>query len=474
MPDSAISFKTYSSPVINNANGASSIGVSTAQLNANLTEGISADVTFYWGDSDGGTTPINWQFSSIISNVNEGSVSVKVSNLNTNSTCYYTVYALNSYGSDWAPTSSYFKTKTSIDDGWAHKIVVSFPGYNKSETLTNFPALIILNESISGFNYSDFDSPDGGDLRLFNYDRSEFINFEVEKWDTSGNSYIWVQLPLLFDGMNGVVAEWGNPNETNLPDYTSNGSTWSQNYEGVWHLHYISSICHDSSANANNGSYNNITHIANGKIDGADDFNGSTSYINVPNDASLKPIKDVSVSLWINPAVSMVNWDCPVAHAWDNGGDESGFSISYVTDKLRFMIKTASMADNDWNSNPGFAVTVGSWQHVAGTYDGSIIRYYVDADQKETRSASGDVNWNFPPQGFYIGKFHDDNEDDFYNGKIDEVRISSVARSADWLWADQQTMANNSSFTSYVIPEPGILIVFLFIFVIKLLIYKKT
>jgi len=68
----------------------------------------------------------------------------------------------------------------------------------------------------------------------------------------------------------------------------------------------------------------------------------------------------------------------------------------------------------------------------------------------------------------------DAGEDYNGNGKIDEVRISNIARSADWLWADQQTMANNSSFTSYIIPEPGILIVCLFIFVIKLLIYKKT
>ncbi|MCK5853026.1 LamG domain-containing protein, partial [bacterium] len=136
------------------------------------------------------------------------------------------------------------------------------------------------------------------------------------------------------------------------------------------------------------------------------------------------------------------------------GGSESGYSISYVNDKLRFLIKTASMGNNDWNSNPGYAISVGSWQHIAGTYDGSTIKYYVDADQKETRSATGNINWKFSPQGFYIGKFHDDSEDNYYNGKIDEVRISDVARSADWLWADQQTMASNNSFTSYVIPEP--------------------
>ena len=451
---SSKSFKTYSAPIIDNNSGANSIGINTARLNANLSEGISADVTFYWGTTAGGTTPANWQFHSVVSNVSEGAVFLDASGFATNTTYYYTSHALNSYGSDWALTNSYFKTKATVDDGWTHKIIVSFPGYNKTEILTNFPALIILNESISGFHYSDFASNEGGDLRFLNYDRNEFLNFEIEKWDTSGNSYVWVQLPLLFNEMNGIVAEWGNPHETNLPAYTSDGSTWSEHYVGVWHLNYIDNICHGSSSNANNGSCNYVTHITNGQIDGADDFNGSNSFINAPSTSDLRPTRDMSVSLWINPDASMADWACPLANAWDDGGKESGYSMSYVTGKLRFMIETASMANNEWNSNPGYAITVGSWQHVAGTYDGSTIRYYVDADQKETRSASGNINWNFSPQGFYIGKFHDNNEDNYYDGKVDEVRISDIARSADWLWADQQTMANNSSFTSYVIPEP--------------------
>jgi len=310
-------------------------------------------------------------------------------------------------------------------------------------------------------------------LRFFNYDRSQFLNFEIEKWNTSGDSFVWVQLPLLYNGMNGVVAEWGNPDETNLPAYTSDGSTWSQNYEGVWHLHELNSICKDSSPNANNGSFNNVTHVFDGQVDGADDFDGTTSSINIPSDTTLRLEKDISVSLWIKPDTGIENWDCPVANAWDNGDDESGYSISYVSDKLRFLIKTDSMASGDWNTNPGFAVAFDTWQHIAGTYDGSTIRYYVDADQKETRAVTGNINWTFSPQAFYIGKFQDDNEQDFYDGTIDEVRISSVARSADWLWASHETMADNNSFTSYIIPEPGFFIIFIFAFFIKLFINKK-
>jgi len=463
----SVNFKTHGAPAINNGTGASGIGVFSAQLNANLTDGTEADVTFYWGTADGGTNSLNWQFSSVVSNVSEGAVSLAITALIPTTTYYYTTYALNSYGFGWAASSETFITKNAIDDGWSNIMFISFPGYNKSETLTNFPVLVVLNESIFGFNYSDFASPNGGDLRFFNYDRSEFLDFEVEKWDTLGNSYVWVKVPLLYREMNGIVAEWGNPHETNFPPCASNGSTWSENFAGVWHLHYVSSICNDSTANANNGSYNNVTHIVDGQIDGADDFNGSSSYINAPSTDSLKLTKDMTVSLWINPDDAMVNWSCPVAHAWDDAEDESGFFISYFDGKVRFMIKTASMGANDWNSNPGFPATIGAWQHVAGTYNGISIKYYHNGEQKESRAASGNINWNFLPQGFYIGKFHDDNEDDYFNGKIDEVRISSVARSADWLWAEKETAGNNSLFTSYTIPEPlylSLIIYLLFVF----------
>ena len=211
-------------------------------------------------------------------------------------------------------------------------------------------------------------------------------------------------------------------------------------------------ICKDSSPNINNGKYNNVTRILNGQVGCANNFNGSISSINIPNNTTLKPTKELSLSLWINPSSIMKDWESPLANAWDNSTNESGFSFSYVKGKLRFLIKTAGMAANEWNSNPGFNVATGLWQYVAGTYDGSIIRYYVNGDQKETKTASGNINWDYPPQGFYIGKFQDNNEIKFYNGKIDEVRISLINRSADWLWASQQTMASNNLFTSYVIP----------------------
>jgi len=46
--------------------------------------------------------------------------------------------------------------------------------------------------------------------------------------------------------------------------------------------------------------------------------------------------------------------------------------------------------------------------------------------------------------GFRIGS-----TDLSVDGIVDEMRISAVARSANWVWAEYQTMASNTTFTSY-------------------------
>ena len=43
----------------------------------------------------------------------------------------------------------------------------------------------------------------------------------------------------------------------------------------------------------------------------------------------------------------------------------------------------------------------------------------------------------------------------FLAGSLDEVRISSGARSADWVWAEWMNMASNAVFNAYGRVERG-------------------
>jgi len=77
-----------------------------------------------------------------------------------------------------------------------YKMKIQFTGYNKTETLTNFPALVVFTNGMSSgtFQYGQFASTNGWDLWFANESGTE-LNYEIEQWGTNTNSYVWVQVP---------------------------------------------------------------------------------------------------------------------------------------------------------------------------------------------------------------------------------------------------------------------------------------
>jgi len=70
--------------------------------------------------------------------------------------------------------------------------------------------------------------------------------------------------------------------------------------------------------------------------------------------------------------------------------------------------------------------TTGTWHHIAGTYDGSTIRLYVDGVEKASGSVSGPIQTSSTP--LYIGnKPFSSYSGDYFKGIIDEVRIYNRA-----------------------------------------------
>lgn len=92
-----------------------------------------------------------------------------------------------------------------------YKMKIAFPGYERTGTLTNFPALVLLSEELPGFAYRQFTSPTGADLRFTDASEAQELNYEIEHWDTNGVSSVWVQVPV-FSRTDYVWAGWGNTN----------------------------------------------------------------------------------------------------------------------------------------------------------------------------------------------------------------------------------------------------------------------
>lgn len=179
-----------------------------------------------------------------------------------------------------------------------------------------------------------------------------------------------------------------------------------------------------------NGASNNELHGPGKTLD----FDGVNDYVLHPNVPALKMTQALTVEGWVFVR-SAEQWESFMSFAQDNGSNESGYDFSYVNDKLRFRCKTVTMAANEWDNNPGAEIPFNQWMHVAGVYDGAEMRMYLNGVLAEKQAKTGAINWQYNPIDMRIGAYHDDNEDYFFDGKIDEVRIWNVARTEDQLRA---------------------------------------
>ncbi|MBI9065135.1 MAG: hypothetical protein JEZ14_24335, partial [Marinilabiliaceae bacterium] len=158
-------------------------------------------------------------------------------------------------------------------------------------------------------------------------------------------------------------------------------------------------------------------------------LNTNPHYVVVNTQKLRHPSNQLTIECWIKP-YTINNWDAPLSYISDNGHNESGFAFSYYNDKLRFMLKTSTMRGDEWNYNPGAAIEMNQWSHIAGTYDGEFIKFYLNGELVDSKQATGSINWDHRPSHMHIGAFKDFNEVHLFDGQIDEVRIWNTARSA--------------------------------------------
>jgi len=97
-----------------------------------------------------------------------------------------------------------------------------------------------------------------------------------------------------------------------------------------------------------------------------------------------------------------------------------------------------------WDS--GVTVTTGIWTYVAVTYDGSNIRVFRNGVNSNSQGATGTLNLGSNSNPLYIGH-NTEWTNEVFTGKIDEVRISNLARSQSWISA--QYLSMNNEFITY-------------------------
>ncbi len=196
----------------------------------------------------------------------------------------------------------------------------------------------------------------------------------------------------------------------------------------------------DGSGSGNNGTANGgVAWLpAGGQLLGAADFNGTTSYLNVPDAASLDVTSAFTLTYWFK--VNTINGAGLVSKRTDFS-DNNAFTTFLQTDaRLNVDIDT----NNDrFTSNTAFAT--GTWYHVAVVFDGTLAaasraRLYVngvlDVVADETSASVPNYTSSLKVGISNVGTTA------FLDGLVDDVRLyrralpaSEVASIADGTFA---------------------------------------
>ena len=193
----------------------------------------------------------------------------------------------------------------------------------------------------------------------------------------------------------------------------------------LWHFNEESGdIASDETGN-NNGTLkpelSPPVWTTNGRYKNALEFNGIDDYVEVLDSDSLDITDQITIEAWIKADT----WENPgalnVRNILDKGEHTTGkaYGLYSYNGKLHFRINKTSAADVSLN-----LPSLGEWHYIVGTYDGVKIKLYIDNGTPAEKNYSENILTNDEP--LYIGAGV--NRDYYFDGVIDEVRISNIAR----------------------------------------------
>ena len=191
---------------------------------------------------------------------------------------------------------------------------------------------------------------------------------------------------------------------------------------GLWHF---SDNLTDSSGNGNHGTFVGEETYVDSPMGQALSFNGVNDYVEVPSDSSIMPTT-LTVEAWVQP--DKIGARQSIVSKWDGGGDAS-YSLE-LTAGNKFLFYLHNGATTQFITGTT-TVEVGTWYHVAGTYDGSKASLYVGGSLEAgpTTLVAPMTNSSVPLR---IGASATPSPYPIYcafGGLIDEVRIWKVALS---------------------------------------------
>ena len=298
--------------------------------------------------------------------------------------------------------------------------------------------------SITDANLKASAKTDGSDILFTAADGVTKLNHEIEQYTSAtGQLTAWVSIPSLSPATDTTIyLYYGNPSATSQQNRTG---VWDTNYKGVWHFSPGAGLnLSDSTSGGNNGTGVATPTASAGKVGGAVTLNGTSQAINVGQSADLNVGAAFTIEAWIKPGTlasrrgifstrssnSAGSWQIEMGNDSDGNAD-GGIAL---TGPNTYIADTA-----------GGLLSVNTWTHVVVTKNGSgdTAAIYLNGNpvtlaHHTSFSTLDNTASKFIGEGTTGGQF--------FQGSIDEVRLSSGVRSAAWIATEYANQNGSAAF----------------------------
>ncbi len=423
---------------------------------------IPGDIRVFWDFQDRGKDISAWNFTSgqffISTNVMPGTTLTNTAlNLEPGRTYYCRFYATNSIfrADGWSDAAKFATPLPPVQllnpFQFRQRMKIGFAGYSGAGILSNFPVLVLFsnNTADSSFSYDDFAYSSGADLRFTGLDGVTPLSFDVESWDTGGVSVVRVKVPQISGSNDCIWAYWGNPLCTGLSESASAGAAWGEEYAGIWHLmessHGIGQLdCYsDATTKRRDGDDFVSSAVSTGRIAKGLLLNGEGDHIAL---REMVLPGAFTLSAWILSTNDSTDFTQIISR-----GDNFSEQGVYMGLAGGYLVAGGKTTNSVWNCQciSLTNVTDGVWHHVAAVFDNLAqeVTGFVDGRKQISVNVQFDAD-SYSPKNTVIGKNHLFGTQ-YFQGMIDEIRISNAKRSEDWINAQWFCAASNAVFCRY-------------------------
>jgi hypothetical protein len=331
------------------------------------------------------------------------------------------VFAISPYVS-WSKSSSFFIITT--PEG------ADLPA---SATELNFPLLLRLNGS--NFNFSQAQA-DGRDIRFTSMADAP-LTYQIEQWDAlNQTAAVWIKIPTVIgNARQEVKMFWGKTDAISESNGT-NVFNANNGYVSVFHMDNAIDTTGSVTAQSND------TGSGSGVVGKCRTFTGGNG-IDFGDSITTLPTGSLphTTQAWFRGSVTPT-----VVMGW---GKDSGQS------KIVFEFNNPPSMRIDTYQSGGTvaarsALALSQWNHVAYTYESGKARIYINGEPDGSTDGGKLMNIRSPAE-LRIGGFYRNRG---FSGEIDEVRISKVTRSANWIKLEYQNQRVQQTLVGNLV-QPG-------------------